>query len=79
MQEKPVTAIDDIGPATAHNRSTGSMAAAKRARELGDYLIVGVTTDNFDYERGKLNVRDSLMERIKAVEASGFADQIVIE
>ena len=32
----------------------------KRAKALGDYLIVGVTSESFDIERGKLNVRDSL-------------------
>lgn len=51
----------------------------KRAKELGDYLIVGVTTDNFDLERGKLNVCNNLMERIEAVRSTGLADQIVIE
>lgn len=51
----------------------------KRAKELGDYLIVGVTTDNFDLERGKMNTCNNLMERIEAVMSSGIADQIVIE
>lgn len=51
----------------------------KRAKELGDYLIVGVTTDNFDLERGKMNTCDSVMKRIEAVRATGLADQIVIE
>ena len=51
----------------------------KRAKELGDYLIVGVTTDNFDLERGKLNTCNNVMERIEAVKATGLADQIVIE
>ncbi len=51
----------------------------KRAKELGDWLIVGVTTDNFDLERGKLNVCNNIMERIEAVRATGLADQIVIE
>lgn len=51
----------------------------KRAKELGDYLIVGVTTDNFDLERGKLNVCNNVMERIESVRATGLADQIVIE
>ena len=51
----------------------------KRAKELGDYLIVGVTSGDFDKNRGKLNVRDSLMTRIKHVEETGFADEIVIE
>jgi len=51
----------------------------KRAKDLGDYLIVGVTTDNFDLERGKMNTCNNVMERIEAVRASGLADQIVIE
>ncbi len=51
----------------------------KRAKSLGDWLIVGVTTDNFDLERGKLNTCNNVMERIDAVKASGLADQIIIE
>lgn len=51
----------------------------KRAKDLGDYLIVGVTTDNFDLERGKMNTCNNVMERIEAVWATGLADQIVIE
>ncbi len=51
----------------------------KRAKELGDYLIVGVTTEQYDESRGKLNVVDSLIERIENVKKSGFADQIIVE
>ena len=51
----------------------------KRAKDLGDYLIVGVTTDNFDLERGKMSTCNNVMERIEAVRATGLADQIVIE
>lgn len=51
----------------------------KRAKDLGDYLIVGVTTDNFDLERGKMNTCNNVMDRIEAVRATGLADQIVIE
>jgi len=51
----------------------------KRARALGDYLIVGVTTEHFDEERGKLNIVDSIMERVENVRKSGFADEIIIE
>ena len=51
----------------------------KRAKALGDWLIVGVTTDNFDLERGKMNTCDNVMDRIAAVQATGLVDQIVIE
>lgn len=57
----------------------GHINLLRRAKELGDWLIVGVTTDNFDLERGKLNVQGNVMERIEAVRATGLADQIVIE
>ena len=57
----------------------GHFNLLKRAKALGDWLIVGVTTDNFDLERGKMNTCDNVMERIEAVKASGLADQIVIE
>ena len=39
----------------------------KRAKELGDYLIVGVTTEHYDESRGKLNVVDSLIDRKSVV------------
>lgn len=51
----------------------------KRAKELGDYLIVGVTTEQYDESRGKLNIVDSLDERIDNVRKTGFADQIIVE
>ncbi len=51
----------------------------KRAKDLGDYLIVGVTTDFYDKSRGKLNVHESLMQRIENVRRSGLADEIIIE
>lgn len=51
----------------------------RRAKELGDYLIVGVTTSHYDLERGKLNVVNSLLERIENVRNSGYADEIIIE
>lgn len=57
----------------------GHLRLLQRAKALGDWLIVGVTTDNFDLERGKLNVCNNVMERIEAVRATGLADQIVIE
>jgi len=57
----------------------GHRRLLERAKALGDYLIVGVTTDNFDLERGKMSTCNNVMERIEAVKATGLADQIVIE
>ena len=51
----------------------------KRAKELGDYLVVGVTTEHYDLQRGKLNVINPLLERIENVKKTGFADEIIIE
>lgn len=51
----------------------------KRAKEQGDYLIVGVTGEIYDLERGKLNVQDSLLTRIENVRKTGFADKIIVE
>lgn len=50
-----------------------------RARDLGDYLIVGVTSESYDANRGKLNVSQTLMERVNNVKLSGLADEIIVE
>lgn len=57
----------------------GHINILKRARALGDYLIVGVTTDRFDLERGKINTHDDVVERIEAVKRTGYADKVIIE
>lgn len=57
----------------------GHIRLLERAKALGDYLIVGVTADDFDKTRGKINVQQSLMERVEAVKATGLADEIIIE
>ena len=57
----------------------GHINLLRRAKELGDYLIVGVTSDSFDRGRGKLNVRNNVLERIEAVKATGYADEVIIE
>ena len=57
----------------------GHQRLLERAKALGDYLIVGVTSDSFDLTRGKINAQQSLMERIEAVRATGLADEIIVE
>lgn len=57
----------------------GHIRLLERAKALGDYLIVGVTADDFDKVRGKINVHQSLIERIEAVRATGIADEIIVE
>lgn len=57
----------------------GHIKLLERAKALGDYLIVGVTSDDFDRTRGKINVKESLMERVEAVRSTGLADEIIVE
>lgn len=57
----------------------GHYRLLQRAKELGDYLIVGVTTEAYDRARGKLNVIDPLLTRVENVRKTGFADEIIIE
>lgn len=57
----------------------GHIKLLERAKALGDYLIVGITSDDYDKTRGKINNQQTLMERIAAVEATGLADEIVVE
>ena len=57
----------------------GHYRLLQRAKALGDYLIVGVTTETFDKNRGKLSVVDSLLTRIENVKNTGFADEIIVE
>ena len=57
----------------------GHIRLLERAKALGDYLIVGVTSDDYDKTRGKINNQQSLMERVSAVKAVGIADEVIVE
>lgn len=57
----------------------GHYRLLQRAKALGDYLIVGVTTEHFDETRGKLNLVDDIVTRIDNIRKTGFADKIIVE
>ena len=57
----------------------GHIRLLERAKNLGDYLIVGITSDDYDKSRGKINNKQTLMERIRAVRDTGIADEIIVE
>ncbi len=57
----------------------GHLRLLERAKELGDYLIVGVTDENYDRSRGKLNVIENTQTRVAAIEALDFVDKVIIE
>ncbi len=57
----------------------GHIKLLERAKSLGDYLIVGVTSDDYDKSRGKINNQQSLAERIAAIKETNIADEIIVE
>ena len=57
----------------------GHIRLLERAKALGDYLIVGVTSDDYDRVRGKINLQQTLMERIEAVKATDIPDEVIVE
>ena len=56
----------------------GHLRLLKRARELGDYLIVGVSTDEFNKIKGKKSVFP-FKERKEIVESIKFVDKVIPE
>ena len=57
----------------------GHLNILRRAKALGTQLIVGVTSEDYDISRGKLNVSQPLLERIENVKKTGLADKIIVE
>jgi len=57
----------------------GHLNLLRRAKALGDYLIVGVTSEDYDRSRGKMNVSQGTKTRVKAVEQLEFVDEVIVE
>ncbi len=76
-EEKPMKRVITYGTFDLFHE--GHYNILKRAKALGDYLIVGVTTEHYDEQRGKINIVDSLLERIENVRSTGLVDEIIIE
>lgn len=57
---------------------SGHINLLRRAKKLGDYLIVGVSTDEFNFDKGK-NVYYSYEQRKAILEAVRYVDQVIPE
>ncbi len=49
------------------------------AKARGDYLIVAVTSEDYDRSRGKLNVSQSQEDRYQAIANLSFVDEVIYE
>ena len=56
----------------------GHINLLKRAKELGDYLVVGVSTDEFNNIKGKKSVF-SFQDRKKIIESLKYVDEVIEE
>ncbi len=56
----------------------GHLNLLKRAKELGDYLIVGVSTDEFNEIKGKISIIP-YKERRAIIEAIQYVDKVIAE
>ena len=57
----------------------GHINLLRRAKELGDYLIVVVSTDEFNWKKKKKKCYFSYEERKKLVEAVRYVDLVIPE
>ena len=56
----------------------GHLNILKRAKELGDYLIVAVSSDKFNEGKGKKSYH-SVQDRVKILEAIKYVDEVILE
>lgn len=56
----------------------GHLNILKRAKELGDYLIVAVSSDKFNEGKGKKSYH-SVQDRVKILESIQYVDEVILE
>lgn len=56
----------------------GHLNILKRAKELGDYLIVAISSDKFNEGKGK-KAYYSIEDRVQIVEAIKYVDEVIVE
>lgn len=56
----------------------GHLNILRRAKELGDYLVVAVSSDKFNEIKGK-KAYHSVDDRVAILEAIEFVDEVIIE
>jgi len=56
----------------------GHLNVLKRAKELGDYLVVAVSSDKFNEGKGKKSYH-SVQDRIKILESIQYVDEVIVE
>lgn len=56
----------------------GHLNILKRARELGDYLVVAVSSDKFNAIKGK-KAYHSIEDRVEILKAISFVDEVIVE
>ncbi|WP_338627167.1 glycerol-3-phosphate cytidylyltransferase [Clostridium baratii] len=56
----------------------GHLNILKRAKALGDYLIVAVSSDKFNLQKGK-KAYHSIDDRVSILKSIKFVDEVIIE
>ena len=56
----------------------GHLNILRRAKELGDYLVVAVSSDKFNEMNGK-KAYHSVNDRVAILEAIEFVDEVIVE
>lgn len=56
----------------------GHLNILKRAKELGDYLIVGVSSDEFNSKKGK-KAYNNETDRVEIVKSLKYVDEVILE